>query len=83
MGHPGRAADLVVAAAARQRRPAGQHALDADGRAVRPPGQGDGVPLIFCTAGERKHLIAGQYLETHLVTTGVFLILAMKAPAAV
>ena len=41
------------------------------------------VPVIYCTAGQRKHLIAEEYLETHVVTTGVFLILAAKAPAAV
>jgi hypothetical protein len=41
------------------------------------------VPLIFCAAGERKHRIAEEYLETHTVTTGVFMILAAKAPATV
>jgi hypothetical protein len=41
------------------------------------------VPLIFCTAGERKHLIAEQYLEENSVAPGVFLILAAKAPATV
>ena len=30
------------------------------------------VPLIFCTAGERKHLIAEQYLEENSVAPGVF-----------
>ena len=43
----------------------------------------NGVPLVFCKAGERKHLIAEEYLQTHTVTTGVFLILAAKAPASV
>ena len=41
------------------------------------------VPVIFCKAGERKHLIAEEYLAAHVVTTGVFLVLAAKAPAAV
>ena len=41
------------------------------------------VPLIFCTAGERKHLIAEQYLEENPVAPGVFLILAARAPATV
>jgi hypothetical protein len=41
------------------------------------------VPLIFCKAGQRKHLIAEEYLETHVVSPGVFLILAAKAPASV
>ena len=39
--------------------------------------------VIFCKAGERKHLIAEEYLAAHVVSTGVFLILAAKAPATV
>jgi hypothetical protein len=39
--------------------------------------------VIFCTAGERKHLIAEQYLEENPVSPGVFLVLAAKAPASV
>ena len=41
------------------------------------------VPVIYCTAGQRKHLIAGEYLETHSPGVGVFLILAATAPASV
>jgi hypothetical protein len=41
------------------------------------------VPLQYCTAGQRKHLIAEEYLETHSVRPGVFMILAAKAPATV
>jgi hypothetical protein len=52
-------------------------------RRVKAWAAANGVPVIFCKAGERKHLIAEDYLETHVVTTGVFLILAAKAPAAV
>jgi hypothetical protein len=52
-------------------------------RRVKAWAAANGVPLIFCTAGQRKHLIAEEYLETHVVTTGVFLILAAKAPASV
>ena len=52
-------------------------------RRVKAWAAANGVPLIFCTAGERKHLIAEEYLETHVVATGVFLILAAKAPASV
>jgi hypothetical protein len=37
----------------------------------------------FCEARERKHLIAEQYLEENSVATGVFLVLAAKAPATV
>jgi hypothetical protein len=42
-----------------------------------------GVPVIYCKAGERKHLIAEEYLERHPVGPGVFLVLAAKAPASV
>ena len=52
-------------------------------RRVKAWAAANGVPVIFCKAGERKHLIAEEYLETHVVTTGVFLILVAKAPAAV
>jgi len=52
-------------------------------RRVKAWGKANGVPVIYCAAGERKHLIAEEYLETHAVTTGVFLILAGKAPATV
>jgi hypothetical protein len=43
----------------------------------------NGVPVIYCKAGERKHLIAEEYLDTHEVGTGVFMVLAAKAPASV
>jgi hypothetical protein len=43
----------------------------------------NGVPVIYCKAGERKHLIAEEYLGAHEVGTGVFLVLAAKAPASV
>jgi len=52
-------------------------------RRVKAWAAANGVPVIFCKAGERKHLIAEEYLETHVVATGVFLILAARAPAAV
>jgi hypothetical protein len=52
-------------------------------RRVKAWAAANGVPVIYCTAGERKHLIAEEYLETHAVTVGVFLILAAKAPATV
>jgi hypothetical protein len=52
-------------------------------RRVKAWAAANGVPLIFCTAGQRKHLIAEQYLEENSVTPGVFLILAAKAPATV
>jgi hypothetical protein len=52
-------------------------------RRVKAWAAANGVPVIFCKAGARKHLIAEEYLATHVVTTGVFLILAAKAPASV
>lgn len=52
-------------------------------RRVKAWGANNGVPVIFCTAGQRKHRIAEQYLATHEVETGVFLILVAKAPATV
>ena len=52
-------------------------------RRVKAWAAANGVPLIFCKAGERKHRIAEEYLETHSVTPGVFLVLVAKAPASV
>jgi len=52
-------------------------------RRVKAWAAANGVPVIFCKAGERKHLIAEQYLEQNSVAPGVFLVLAAKAPASV
>jgi hypothetical protein len=52
-------------------------------RRVRAWAAASGVPLVYCKAGERKHLIAAEYLRTHSVSPGVFLILVAKAPAPV
>ena len=52
-------------------------------RRVKAWAAANGVPVIFCTAGQRKHLIAEEYLETHVVSPGVFLVPAAKAPATV
>jgi hypothetical protein len=52
-------------------------------RRVKAWANANGVPVIYCRAGERKHLIAEEYLATHEVSTGVFLVLAAKAPARV
>ena len=44
----------------------------------------NGVPVIYCKAGERKHRIAAEHLATRELTgPGVFLVLAAKAPATV
>jgi hypothetical protein len=39
--------------------------------------------VIDCKRGERKHRIAEEYLASHEVGTGVFLILVARAPARV
>ena len=52
-------------------------------RRVKAWGAANGVPVIFCKAGERKHRIAEAYLASHEVGIGVFLVLVAKAPAPV
>jgi len=52
-------------------------------RRVKAWASANDVPLIYCKAGERKHLIAEEYLDTHAVGPGLFMILAAKAPATV
>jgi hypothetical protein len=51
-------------------------------RRVRAWAAANGVPVIDCKAGERKHQIAERYLAEHPVAgSGVFLVLVAKAPA--
>src|SRR5664279_5380551 len=51
---------------------------------VKAWGAANGVPVIYCKSGERKHRIAEEYLATHdIVKPGVFLVLAAKAPATI
>ena len=52
-------------------------------RRVRGWAKANGVPVIDCVAGERKHRIAEDYLGDHTVGVGVFLILVARAPATV
>ena len=53
-------------------------------RRVKAWAAANGVPVIYCTAGQRKHLIAEEHLAVHPPSgPGVFLILAAKAPARV
>jgi hypothetical protein len=52
-------------------------------RRVRGWARTSQVPVIDCKRGERKHRIAEDYLATHIVGTGVFLILVARAPATV
>lgn len=52
-------------------------------RRVRGWAQSNGVPVIDCGRGERKHEIAREYLAGHAVGPGVFLILVARAPVPV
>ena len=48
-------------------------------RRVRAFAKATGIPLIDCERGERKHLIAEEYLASHQVGRGVFMILVARA----
>jgi DNA-binding transcriptional ArsR family regulator len=50
-------------------------------RRVRAWAKANDVPVIDCKVGERKHLIAAEYLAEHEVGPGVFMVLVAKAPA--
>jgi hypothetical protein len=53
-------------------------------RRVKAWGQANDVPVIYCKAGERKHLIAEERLAACPPSRpGVFLVLVAKAPASV
>jgi hypothetical protein len=52
-------------------------------RRLRASAKAHGIPVIDCKRGERKHLIAEEYLATHPVGPGVFLILVGRAVAPV
>ena len=42
-----------------------------------------GVPVVECDRGERKHLAAEEFLATHKVERGLFLVLVGRAPEPV
>jgi hypothetical protein len=52
-------------------------------RRVRAWAGAQGIPVIDCKRGERKHQIAEDYLVEHKVGTGVFLILVARCAATV
>jgi hypothetical protein len=52
-------------------------------RRVRASAAAHGIPVIDCKRGERKHEIAEEYLATHRVDRGVFLIFVARAVAPV
>jgi len=41
------------------------------------------IPVVDCPPGERKHEMAEQYLSSHLVKPGLFMVLVAKSPAIV
>jgi len=43
----------------------------------------EGIPLVHCQAGERKHKLAEEYLAKTQITQGLFLILVGRAQAPV
>jgi hypothetical protein len=52
-------------------------------RRVRAFARAHRIPVVDCRRGERKHRIAEEYLATHPVGPGVFLILVARAVAPV
>jgi hypothetical protein len=52
-------------------------------RRLRASAEANGIPVVDCRNGERKHEIAEEYLATHTVGPGVFLVLVARAPAPV
>lgn len=52
-------------------------------RRLRGYARGNGIPVITCSAGERKHDIAEEYLAKTKVTRGLFLILVGRAQAPI
>jgi len=52
-------------------------------RRVRAYADANGIPVIDCKAGERKHELAEEYLGEHPAARGVFLILVARAVAPV
>jgi hypothetical protein len=53
------------------------------GRRVRAYAQKHDIPVVFCRQGERKHLIAAEYVPGDPDFVGVFAILVGRAPAPV
>src|SRR5664280_2813103 len=52
-------------------------------RRVRAFGKAHDIPVVDCSRDERKHRIAEDYLASHQVGVGMFLILVARAPATV
>lgn len=52
-------------------------------RRVRGWAEKHGVPVIYCTAGQRKHRIAEQYLPDDPSFEGIFAVMVNKSPSPV
>jgi hypothetical protein len=52
-------------------------------RRVRAYAKAEGIPVVDCPAGERKHDLAEEYLAKTEITQGLFLILVGRAQAPV
>ena len=52
-------------------------------RRIRGYAKANGIPVVDCSVGERKHEIAEEYLTKTKVTRGLFLILVGRAQAPV
>jgi len=51
-------------------------------RRLRGFAKAKGIPVLDCSSEERKHEIAEEYLASHDVSTGLFMILVARAPAS-
>ena len=52
-------------------------------RRLRGWARANDVPVVDCKAGDRKHLIAQEYLDQGVTQPGVFVVLVARAPATV
>jgi hypothetical protein len=52
-------------------------------RRIRGYAKAHGIPVIDCSAGQRKHELAEEYLAKTTVTQGLFLVLVGRAQAPV
>src|SRR3984893_12538582 len=52
-------------------------------RRIHGYAKANGIPVVHCSAGERKHELAEEYLAMTNITQGVFLILVGRAQAPV
>src|SRR6516162_8655857 len=77
----------MVAAADRIRCHARQRTSDATGwpfwSALRGYAKAHNIPVVNCSAGERKHDLAEDYLGKTTITQGLFLVLVGRAQAPV